>query len=79
MKCYMYIDQGGSVAIDVCNCLGPMWGYSASLIASNPQAIMLNFLPIMFLSNAQIFAYYAQYYAHEYCNYATVCVWFYYF
>ena len=37
-----------------------------------PQAIMLNFLPIMLLSNAQKFAYHAQYYAHDYCNYAAV-------
>ena len=39
-----------------------------------PWPIMLNFLPIMLLSNAQKFACYnyAQYYAHDYCNYATV-------
>ena len=40
---------------------------------------MLNFLPIMLLSTAQKVAYYAQYYAHDYCNYATVCVQLYYF
>ena len=39
-----------------------------------PWPIMLNFLPIMLLSSAQNFAYYAQYYAHDYCNYATVCI-----
>ena len=39
-----------------------------------PWPIMLNFLPIMLLSNAQKIAYYAQYYAHDYCNYATVCI-----
>ena len=35
---------------------------------------MLNFLPIMLLSKAQKFAYYAQYYAHDYCNYVTVYI-----
>ena len=37
-----------------------------------PRPIMLSFLSIMLLSNAQNFAYYAQYYAHNYSNYATV-------
>ena len=36
--------------------------------------LLLNFLPIMLLSSAQKVAYYAQYYAHNYCNYATVCI-----
>ena len=42
---------------------------------------MLEFLPIMLLSSAQKYyiAYYAQYYAHNYCNYATVHTYFYYF
>ena len=35
---------------------------------------MLKFLPVMLLSNAQKFAYYAQYYAYDYCSYATVCI-----
>ena len=35
---------------------------------------MLKFLPIMFLSNAQKVAHYAQYYAHNYFNHATVQV-----
>ena len=39
-----------------------------------PQPIMLNLLPIMLLSIAQNVAYYAQYYAHNYCNDATVCI-----
>ena len=43
-------------------------------VRAKPWPIMLNSLPIMLLSNAQNFAYYAQYYAHEYCNYATVCI-----
>ena len=42
-------------------------------VISKPWPIMLNFLPIMLLNNAQKFAYYAQYCAHDYCNYATVC------
>ena len=33
---------------------------------------MLKFLPIMLLSSAKNVAYYAQYYTHKYCNYATV-------
>ena len=44
---------------------------------AKPQPIMLNFLPIMLLSSAKKFAYYAQYYAHDYCNYATVYIQFY--
>ena len=36
------------------------------------QPTMLKFLPIMLLSNTQKVAYYAQYYAHNYCSYATV-------
>ena len=38
---------------------------------------MLEFLPIMLLSSAQKVTYYAQYYAHNYCNYATVHIQFY--
>ena len=38
-----------------------------------PQPIMLKYLPIMLLSNAQKIAYYAQYYVHDYYNYATIC------
>ena len=36
-------------------------------------AIMFNFLPIALLSTAVLrkVAYYAQYYAHNYCNYVT--------
>ena len=41
---------------------------STSLLSSN------FYLLAMLLSNAQKFAYYAQYYAHEYCNYATICI-----
>ena len=33
-----------------------------------PWPIMLNFLP------KKNFAYYAQYYVHDYCNYAIVCI-----
>jgi len=33
---------------------------------------MLKFLPIMLLSSAQKVTHYAQYYAHNYFNYATV-------
>ena len=33
---------------------------------------MLNILPIMLLNSAQKVTHYAQYYAHDYCNYATV-------
>ena len=40
-----------------------------------PRPIMLSFLPIMHLSNVQKFAYYTQYYAHDYSNYDTVCIW----
>ena len=43
-----------------------------------PQPNMLNFLPIMLLSNAQKVPYYAQHYTHNYCNYATGCIQFYY-
>ena len=39
-----------------------------------PRPIILNFLPIMLLSKAQKYDYYAQYYAHDYGNYATVCI-----
>ena len=42
---------------------------------SKLQPIVLKFLPIsysMLLSSAQKVDYYAQYYAHNYCNYATV-------
>ena len=38
---------------------------------------MLNFLPIMLLSTAQKVAYYAQYYAQSYRDYATVNIEFY--
>ena len=34
-------------------------------IISRPWPIMLEILPIMFLSSAQEIAHYAQYYAHE--------------
>ena len=34
------------------------------LEVAKPRPIILNFLPIMLLSNAQKFANYAQYYAH---------------
>ena len=44
-----------------------------------PWPIMLKLLPIMLLSSAQKCCYYVQYYAHNYCNYATVCIQFYYF
>ena len=48
--------------------------YFNNELTHKPQPIMLNFLPIMLLSNAQKFAYYAQYYAHDYCNYAIVSI-----
>ena len=35
---------------------------------------MLKILPIILLSSAQKITYYAQYYAHDYCSYATVHV-----
>ena len=44
-----------------------------------PRPIILKFLPIMLLSSAQNVAYCAQYYAHNYCNYAIVHIQFYYF
>ena len=47
--------------------------------AIKPRPIVLNVLPIMLLSSAQKVAYYAQYYAHKYCNYATVHIQFDYF
>ena len=34
--------------------------------------IILNFLPFILLSSAQKVTHYAQYYPHNYCNYATV-------
>ena len=37
-----------------------------------PRPILLNFSPIMLMSTAQKVAYYAQYYARSYCDYATV-------
>ena len=40
---------------------------------------MLNFLSVMLLSSAPNEIYYAQHYAHNYCNYATVHIQFYYF
>ena len=43
-----------------------------SILTIKPQPIMLKFLPIMLLSNAQKVSFYAQYYAHDYCNYTTV-------
>ena len=43
-----------------------------------PRPIMLKILPIMLLSSAQKVTHYAQYYAHNYCNYATVHTQFYY-
>ena len=43
-----------------------------------PLPIVLKILFIMILSNAQKIAYYAQYYAYSYFNYATVCIQFYY-
>ena len=46
-------------------------------LQSKPRPIMLNFLPIMLLRNAQKISYYAQYYAHDHYIYATVCIWFY--
>jgi len=36
------------------------------------RPIMLKILPIMLLSSAQKVIHYAQYYAHNYFNYATV-------
>ena len=43
-----------------------------------PWPIVLNFLPIGYafeqLQYSKKFANYAQYYAHDYCNYATVCI-----
>jgi len=42
-----------------------------ALISSRPQRIMLKFLPIMLLSSAQV-THYAQYYTHNYFNYATI-------
>jgi len=41
-------------------------------MSNRPQPIMLKFLPIMLLSSAQKLTHYAQYYAHNYFNYATV-------
>ena len=41
-------------------------------IAIKPRPVVLNVLPIMLLSSAEKVAYYAQYYAHKYCNYATI-------
>ena len=38
---------------------------------------MLNFLPIMLLSVLKKVTYYAQYYAHNYCDYAQVHIQFY--
>jgi len=43
-----------------------------AVINPRPRPIMLKFLPIMLLSSAQKVTYYAQYYAHNYFNYATV-------
>ena len=45
-------------------------GYIA-MVSFRPQPIMLKFLPIMLLSSAQKVTHYAQYYAHNYFNYAT--------
>jgi len=39
---------------------------------TRPRPIMLKFLPIMLLSSAQKVTHYAQYYAHNYFNYAIV-------
>jgi len=39
---------------------------------NRPRTIMLKFLPIMLLSSAQKVTHYAQYYGHNYFNYATV-------
>ena len=44
--------------------------HRGSLCMDKSRSIMLNFLPIMLLSTAQKVAYYAQYYAHDYSNYA---------
>ena len=56
------------------NCIEHSYLHSGTIATHKPRPIMLNFLPIMLLSNAQKFAYYAQYYANDYCNYATVCI-----
>jgi len=37
-----------------------------------PRPTMLKFLPIMLLSSVQKVTHYAQYYVHNYFNYATV-------
>ena len=42
------------------------------IVGINARPIMLKFLPIMLLTNTQKITHYAQYYAHNYCNYATV-------
>ena len=36
------------------------------------SSLLCSILPIMLLSSAQKVTHYAQYYAHIYCNYATV-------
>ena len=64
----MYVSTSVCKFVCVCTC-----AYE-QLIMDKPQPIILNFLPIILLSKAQKFAYYAQYYAHDYCNYATVCI-----
>ena len=47
--------------------------YYACFVHNKPWPIILKFLSIMLLSSAQkICLLYAQYYAHDYCNYATV-------
>ena len=42
----------------------------------SPGLLCLTFYLLCFWALLKIFAYFDQYYAHEYCNYATVCIWF---
>ena len=49
-----------------------------SLVYTKPRPIMLNFYLLHFWTLLKKFAYYTQYYAHDYCNHATVSIWLYY-
>ena len=54
------------VAIDLQKiCIEHSYLHSGTIATHKPWPIMLNFLPIVLLSNAQKIAYYAQYYAHN--------------
>ena len=48
--------------------------YAQNYTGIKPHPIMLSFFTFLPIMGAQKCAYYAQYYAHDHCNYATVCM-----